>query len=156
MKTILLTNHKSPSVYQITIKRLSKVASWISRKIDYIAILARFLLRRRFKTNRPARLDIRARKPWTFARLRLCGWYVLFGISIRCYHIRLIFSKYRRFSTYISAIFILVENTSYPHVDKLDKVWITFCLWKTSYFARLKADEGAKWGGQYSAEWHLC
>jgi len=29
---------------------------------------------------RPARVDIRCRNPWRFARLRLFGWYVRFTL----------------------------------------------------------------------------
>lgn len=31
---------------------------------------------------RPARLDIRCRKPWVFARLRVLGWNVRFTVSL--------------------------------------------------------------------------
>jgi len=37
--------------------------------------------RRLFKTSRPLLELIRDRKPWTFTRRRLFGWYVLFGIK---------------------------------------------------------------------------
>ena len=34
--------------------------------------------RRDFKMERPARVDMRLRKPWVLARLRVFGWYVRF------------------------------------------------------------------------------
>jgi hypothetical protein len=40
---------------------------------------ARPFARRRFKTARPARVDMRLRNPCFFWRLRLFGWYVLFN-----------------------------------------------------------------------------
>ena len=36
------------------------------------------LARRRFKTCRPSKVDIRLRKPWSRSRLIRDGWYVLF------------------------------------------------------------------------------
>ena len=36
------------------------------------------LSRRDFRMARPARVDMRLRKPWVFARLRVLGWYVRF------------------------------------------------------------------------------
>ena len=39
------------------------------------------LSRRALMTARPARVDMRCRKPWRFARLRLFGWYVRFTVS---------------------------------------------------------------------------
>lgn len=38
-------------------------------------------LRRALSTARPARVDIRFRKPCTRTRRRILGWYVLLGIS---------------------------------------------------------------------------
>lgn len=43
-------------------------------KIYTVEIFARPLMRRRFKTARPAFDAIRARKPCVRARCRVCGW----------------------------------------------------------------------------------
>ena len=48
---------------------------------NYIASLARPFRRRRFTTARPAFEETRALKPCVFARCRVCGWNVRFGIS---------------------------------------------------------------------------
>lgn len=41
------------------------------------------LLRRRLRMVRPARVDIRLRKPWSRLRFRLLGWKVLFTVLPR-------------------------------------------------------------------------
>ena len=50
------------------------------QRFDYTVRRLRPLARRRASTRRPPLVDMRARKPWVFARLRLLGWYVRFMV----------------------------------------------------------------------------
>ena len=53
-----------------------RASVWRRRQPRQALSFARPLLRRAARTARPARVRIRSRKPWTFARRRLFGWNV--------------------------------------------------------------------------------
>jgi hypothetical protein len=56
---------------------------WPARSIDQAERRARPLARRAERTARPARVRIRSRNPWVFARRRLFGWNVRL-LTCRC------------------------------------------------------------------------
>jgi hypothetical protein len=74
-------------------RRLSRCAAasimhpWVSNLVAQAARRVRPLPRRAERIARPARVRMRSRKPWVFARRRLFGWYVRLltsGLRLRC------------------------------------------------------------------------